>query len=149
MSNKPRKLILIGGLPGSGKSTLARELLEKGKADLHFEADMYFCLADKPGHPMDGIEKPMNLGEYRFDPDGIRNAHFWCQMKTALALSLGFSVVVANTFCQKWEVRPYLDIAGAVKDVSSAWVVARGEYQNIHNVPETVIRAMKARWEWE
>ena len=80
------KLTLIRGLPGSGKSTLAKTLSAR-----HFEADMYFV---------------NEHGEYLYQADKIGDAHHWCKKMTRKALEQGESVVVSNTFVQRWEIVP-------------------------------------------
>jgi predicted kinase len=121
------KIILVRGLPGSGKSTYARRIA--GLSGLiHVEADMFF--------------------EARggFDPARLPEAHRWCQATTARCLAAGHSVVVANTFTQRWELAPYWAMAqdyGATVEE----VVMRGAWGSIHNVPAATIAAMRARWE--
>lgn len=119
-------LILIRGLPGSGKSTLA----EKFTDYRHFEADQYF----------------MHEGKYRFNRDLLNQAHAWCQRLTRDALSEGDDVVVSNTFTQKWELEPYLQIASEFS-ITPTILEAKGNFQNIHGVPDEIIEKMKARWE--
>lgn len=124
-------LYIIRGLPGSGKSTMAREIVAKNPETKHFEADMYFH--DK-------------TGKYVFNPSMLKQAHQWCQLKTADALENGYDCIVSNTFTQKWEVQPYLDIAertGAEVKI----ITAKGNYQNIHGVPDEAIERMKTRWQ--
>ncbi len=54
----------------------------------------------------------------------------------------GKDVVVSNTFTQYWEMEPYLIMGHSV-----SIVVANGNYENVHNVPEDVLAAMSERWE--
>ena len=122
------RLILVRGLPGSGKTTLAKALVDNGEADCHYEADMYFEL--------DGV--------YRFDGSKLREAHAWCNAQAVKALSEGKKVVVSNTFSQKWEAQPYLDMV-ASSEVKV--ITATGEFQSVHDVPQASIDKMKARWE--
>lgn len=117
------RLILIRGLPGSGKSTIAGSL----RGYVHFEADMYHIDEE---------------GEYCFKPENIKDAHAWCQGETKRKLDSAHDVVVSNTFTQKWEMQPYLDMGHGV-----LIIVAKGEYENIHNVPSEVIEKMRKRWE--
>lgn len=120
------ELVLIRGLPGSGKSTLAKSMA----GHMHYEADMYF----------------MNDGDYKFDPKLISDAHKWCQWWTKDNLLRNYSVVVSNTFTQKWEMQPYFDMAAEL-GVPVRVIEATGNFQNIHGVPEAAIERMRARWE--
>lgn len=122
------KLTLIRGLPGSGKSTLARKLMTDGSR--HYEADMYFEVN----------------GEYLFDPRLLPKAHKWCQNKARAALNAGLDVIVSNTFSQRWEMQPYIDMAGEL-GATVEILTAVGNYQNIHGVPAEAIQRMRSRWE--
>jgi predicted kinase len=115
-------LTIIRGLPGSGKSTYARELNA-----LHLEADMFY----------------VNNGVYTFDHTKIGQAHQWCRMTTASALSAGMDVVVSNTFTQLWELKPYFRMPFDTYEV----LKLTGDYGSIHNVPEESIEKVKRRWE--
>lgn len=120
------KLILIRGLPGSGTSTLAKTY----KMD-HFEADMYFI---------------SSRGEYVFQPEKLKQAHAWCRYKTGQSLANQRSVVVSNTFVRLWEMKSYEKLAnkyGAKLEI----IECKGEYSNIHGVPEKTIETMKSRWQ--
>ncbi|PWI34112.1 AAA family ATPase [Vibrio albus] len=121
-----QKLILIRGIPGSGKTTLAKQM----DAEL-VEADMFF------------IDKN---GEYMFAQERLRDAHLWCQLETKRLLYAGYSVVVANTFIKRWEIKFYAKLAdkmGIPVDI----IEATGNYASIHDVPEEKIRSMKAQFE--
>lgn len=120
------KLTIIRGLPGSGKSTLAKKI-----DAIHFEADMYFV---------------NYKGEYKFNPSKIKLAHKWCQKEVELTLAGGESVVVSNTFTQRWEMQPYLDMAKKLGAEVEA-IKCTGDYGNIHGVPEDAIQRMRDRWE--
>jgi predicted kinase len=119
------KLTLIRGLPGSGKSTLAKTL-----PAVHLEADMFFI--------QDEV--------YCYDPALISQAHQWCERQTALSLQQGLAVVVSNTFVQWWQIEPYILLAKRHK-VAVRLIEARGNYQNVHAVPEVVIEAIQAGYE--
>ncbi|MEZ8100959.1 ATP-binding protein [Vibrio bivalvicida] len=123
------KLTLIRGLPGSGKSTLAKTMSAK-----HYEADMFFI---------------SDCGAYVYDATKIANAHQWCQAMTEQTLASGKSVVVSNTFVQRWEIVPYFKLA---KRLSAKFEVieCHNHYGNIHGVTAETIQSMKKRWqEWQ
>lgn len=119
------KLTLIRGLPGSGKSTLAKQ-----QAAIHFEADMFFMKNDV----------------YCFDLSLLGEAHQWCESQTASTLQHGQAVVVSNTFTQWWQIEPYIQIAKR-QNVPVKLLEARGNYQNVHDVPKEVIAKLKAGYE--
>lgn len=121
------ELVLIRGLPGSGKSTLARSM----HVHSHVEADMFFVRAHEG---------------YVFDPAQLRAAHGWCQAEARKLLEAGRFVVVSNTFTQKWEMQPYFDMA-AILNVPVRVIEAKGEFKNVHGVPDEAIDRMRARWE--
>ena len=120
------KLILIRGLPGSGKSTLARALTNIGYK--HLEADIYHINPD--------------TRKYEFDPKNIKSAHIWCQTSTKKLLDSGKDVVVSNTFTQLWEMQPYIDMGHSINIL-----VAKGNFESVHNVPADVLNNMAQRWE--
>lgn len=119
------ELVLIRGLPGSGKSTLAKGM----QAHFHVEADMFFV-------------KPY-VG-YEFDPSKLRAAHGWCQAECRKHLELKHSVVVSNTFTQKWEMQPYFDMAASL-NIPVRVIEATGNFKNVHGVPDEAIERMRAR----
>lgn len=123
---KTQELVLIRGLPGSGKSTLAK----RHKGYIHCEADDFF----------------LDAGEYKFDRTKLSAAHAACLSKAERNIRAGFNVVVANTFSQRWEVQPYLDLAKSL-GVSVRILEAQGQWDSIHNVPKQAIQRMKDRWE--
>ncbi len=124
--SKP-KLTLIRGLPGSGKSTMARKIAIDTRA-LHVEADMWVDYSK------------------RYVPEAAKRADAICRSQARRALVFGGSVVVSNTFTQKWEMQPYLDMAhqyGAQVEI----ITATGDYGSIHDVPAEAIQRMRERWE--
>lgn len=131
-----KTLTLIRGIPGSGKSTLAKSIQGEKQGycnTVHYEADMFFIQID---------------GEYRFDPKKIKDAHNWCQDRTKKALLEGRDVIVSNTFTQLWEMEAYFKIAketGAVVNV----ILAQGNFNNVHGVPEDKVEQMRARFEYD
>lgn len=92
-----KTIYILRSVSGAGKSTLAKELCKEGIADIHLEADMYF---------MDYAKK-----EYNFDASKLGVAHEWCKRKSEEAMSLGYDLVVSNTFTTEKEIQPYLDLA--------------------------------------
>lgn len=125
------ELILVRGLPGSGKSTKAEEI-KRAQIDISWvETDMWFMSPE---------------GEYHYDPRYLKVAHEWCKRETDICLRSGLSVIVSNTFSQYWEMLPYLKLAhkyGARVRV----ITCKGEFANIHGVPDDVIQKMRDRWE--
>lgn len=122
-------LTLIRGLPGSGKSTLAKTI-----DAIHYEADMFFVDAH---------------GNYRFDASQLDQAHQWCQQETEQSLANGHDVVVSNTFVQRWEMKPYVQMAKKHK-VNLVVRECNGSFVSVHNVPKETIISMKKRWQkWQ
>lgn len=119
-------LVIIRGCPGSGKSTKA--LTYRGYR--HFEADMFFEAE----------------GYYMFDASRLAEAHEWCLYQVKKALLAGDNVVVSNTFTRLSEFAPYVWFAEEI-GAEVTLVECTGNYQNIHNVPEHVVQAMRDRWE--
>jgi adenylylsulfate kinase-like enzyme len=131
-------LIIIRGLPGSGKSTLAGMMsyhlnVKDGKNCQVFEADQYFTDAN---------------GNYHFDGTKLREAHDSCKERTRAWLTQrGYNVaIVSNTFTQRWEYQPYLDMAKKL-DVPVQVIEVHGNFGNIHGVPPEKIESMRKRWE--
>jgi predicted kinase len=123
-------LILIRGISGSGKTTHAKELIKENPTLSHYEADMYFY----------------RNGKYQFDPSKLKQAHHWCKTQTENDLQNGKSVIVSNTFTQKWEMEPYIQLARKY-DADIVIKKATGNYQNVHGVPDEVLEKMRSRWE--
>lgn len=123
-----KKLILVRGLPGSGKSTYAREQAQH-HGYTHVEADMYF----------------ENVNGGVFDPTLLRDAHAWCQHQVRYSLQYG-TVIVSNTFTQRWEMQPYIAMAQAL-GIDVEIITMTGDYGSIHNVPQATIDKMRQRWE--
>lgn len=123
-----KELFLLRGLPGSGKSTLAKSI-----GGSHMEADKYF----------------MDMGEYKFDPTKLKEAHAWCQNAVKMYMSSSIEkITVSNTFTQEWEMQPYYELAEKYGyRVYSLIVENRHGGVNEHGVPEEKLVQMKSRFE--
>lgn len=119
-------LFLVRGISGSGKSTTANKLSSTVvEADMFFVDDQY---------------------RYKYNHAYIKDAHKWCQMEVKRKLLAGASVAVANTFIRKWELEPYLAMAKEF-GVEVEIITCKGDYNNIHGVPDNVIARMKENFE--
>ena len=133
-------LIIIRGLPGSGKTTLAKHIagfansltknLEVRDFVAIFEADQFFETADG----------------YKFDGTKLREAHDDCQRRAFDWMKAGKIAIVSNTFTQRWEYQPYLDMAKML-NMPVQVIEVHGNFQNIHGVPPDKIESMRKRWE--
>lgn len=122
------KIILIRGVPGSGKSTMARKMA----GYKHIESDMF--LYD-------------DNGAYLYSKERVEVAHKKCIELTRNAMEAGIDIVVSNTFTRMSEMQPYIEMAeefGYTVDQ----IIADGNYQNIHNVPDDIVGAMRNRFEF-
>jgi predicted ABC-type ATPase len=128
--NHQPKLILIRGISGSGKTTYAKKLMQQDPSLSHYEADMFFY----------------KDGDYAFDPTKLKDAHAWCKNQTEEDLRNGKSVIVSNTFTQKWEIEPYIQL-GKKYGAEIILKKATGNYQNVHGVPPEALERMRSRWE--
>lgn len=125
------EILLIRGLPGSGKTTWAERFARRPDVDyVHCEADQFFMKDD----------------QYIYDPTKIKEAHDYCYDKAFDALSEGKSVVVANTFCRKWEMEAYYRLAASFL-ANVRVMTAKGNLESVHNVPQDVIERMREQWE--
>ena len=129
-------LILLRGLPGSGKSTLGDVILYTNQLTNQdvLSADNFF------------IDKN---GEYVFDGAKIKEAHNTCQQKCAERMKHEFlKIVVANTFTEEWEMKPYFEMAERYNyRIHTVIVENRHGNKNIHNVPDEKLQSMKSRFD--
>lgn len=131
-------LVIVRGRPGSGKSFVAKKLAPQWCI---FEADQFFCDKDEHGNPIED--------SYAFDAKKIGMAHKDCQerVRHAMHRCVGdTTLVVSNTFTQKWEAKPYIDLAKRY-GYEVQLITVQSNFQNVHNVPQESIERMKKRWE--
>ena len=146
-------LTLIRGLPSSGKSTLARILVAS--------REPCFDCWPKPTHE----KKPITMhaaddyfmigGEYKFNHHDLPMAHRSCLAKTRIDLDRSQNVIVHNTFTQRWEMEPYLQLASEYNIICQVIDLYDGGCDNEelflrseHNVPLEAIERMRNRWEF-
>lgn len=123
-----KRLYLLRGLPGSGKTTLAQSII-----GLHVEADMFF----------------LNEGVYQFDASKLGLAHEWCRNEVKFWMQSNVeSIIVSNTFTQKWEMDGYYRLAEDYGyTVFSLIVENRHGGTNEHDVPVETLDKMRERFE--
>lgn len=133
------RLIIVRGLPGSGKTTVARRML--GPTGKLCEADQYFVNEN---------------GEYHYIPEEAGAAHTECFRNVLQHLGDDVqTVVVANTFTQRWEAAPYIALGKALgyrveitlPGTTWQWSPSLCAKRCVHGVPLNVIEGMLARWE--
>lgn len=123
-------LICTRGPAGSGKSTWARAYARTHNMVV-VESDFFMVNAE---------------GEYEFALNKLKEVHSACQSAARAALAAGHDVIVANTSIRLWEMEPYRQMAAefgapfAVKELN-------GEYPNVHDVPDDIVRARRAAYE--
>ena len=137
-ADEQKIMYIARGLPGSGKSTMAKNLA--GPNGVIYSTDDFF---------MDG-------GEYKFDPSKIVANHGKNQARVRAACESGISpIVVDNTNTQKWEARPYVQMAKdngykvEFMEASTPWSRDADELskRNVHKVPKESIENMLKRYE--
>lgn len=139
-------IILVRGLPGSGKTTAAKMISAISSEGRHHAPEL--CAADDYFYNDEGI--------YTFDPTLLGTAHADCQARAMLAIENGRSVVIHNTFTQRWEMEPYIQLAHAHDCRLIVLSVFDGgcdnetlAARNTHGVPLESIKAMRDRWEFD
>lgn len=123
-------IFIVRGAPGAGKSTFAKNLRGTENAFI-FETDNFF---------VDSIDKRT----YHFNPKLLGIAHNWNQGEVIRACRdcPDVPVIVANTFCQTFELKPYFDIAKMFNRGISIFTL-RTEHDNIHGVPDKKVEQMR------
>lgn len=122
-----KKLYIVRGIPGSGKTTYCRKQLKLEP----IEADTFF----------------IRNGEYRYDPTKIADAHTWCQKQVRKQMIQGVQeIAVANTFVKHKEYRIY-EMLAQQYGYEVEKIIMRGNYQNVHNVPQRKLDNMKQNFE--
>lgn len=141
-----KTLIILRGLPGSGKTFLGRRIIDKccqhNMYEKHiFSADDYFM---------------NSKSQYVYDRMKLSEAHNWTKGKVREALSQGINpIIVDNTNCQIWEMKPYAILAVAssykieVLEPFTHWSFNIKELtqRNIHSVPKQKISEMCDRFD--
>jgi hypothetical protein len=117
-------LIILRGWPGSGKSTLAKTHFSERQ---HFEADMFFIQSN---------------GKYKWDGRKIRQAHEWCQNNVMDRLNNGVRTIVSNTFVKIQDLTFYTDYC-LKNNFTFRIIECKGDFENVHDVPEDKVKAMK------
>ena len=132
-------IILIRGLPGSGKTSFADMI------------DYDYCIATDDFFIKDGI--------YDFKPELLPVNHNKCikmvKEKVNRHRTLGCNIVVHNTFSERWEMQPYINIAleygfnYRVTDIYDGGLNDEELFKrNEHGVPLESICNMRSRWEF-
>jgi predicted kinase len=134
-------IYILRGCSGSGKSTLANSLTYGGMKIPLVEADDFF---------LGGEVFP----KYQFDPKLLPQAHQWTRLEAERLLRRYGSVCIANTFTEKWEMAPYIELAKKYKtelrilEPSTPWAFDLEQLvvRNQHGVPREIIEKQLARW---
>lgn len=147
-----RILYIVRGLPGSGKTTISKKLVDP----------VILCPLDNlSASPRDHSEfrvRPVysaddyftnEKGVYNFNKDKIKEAHLQCQENVMKAMSFPWvcKVAVANTFTEKWEARPYFELAEKY-NFKPFVIDCQNDFGSIHEVPKEEVDKMKARWDY-
>jgi RecA/RadA recombinase len=172
-----RILYLVRGLPGSGKTTFVRRAIENRRAVGEFPsavaADDFFLLARGEKLAPESVKVDVELVHgrsverqgrslnerkftYAFDPAFLGAAHAWCQdrVRSALVADDNAVLFVHNTFTQRWEIEPYLQIAEAfgaevrvIDLLDGGMPIEMLARMNSHGVPLAALVAMASRYE--
>lgn len=129
-------IILVRGAPGAGKSTFAQKLRDSifrncDRCTAIFETDNFF---------VDSI----NHHDYHFNPNLLGIAHRWNQGEVIRACRdyPTVPVIVANTFCQRFELKSYFEIAQMFGRKIFVFTLYT-EHDNVHGVPDEKVEQMR------
>lgn len=126
----PAPIFIVRGAPGAGKSTFANNLRGTENAFI-FETDNFF---------VDSIDKRT----YHFNSNLLGIAHFWNQGEVIRACRdcPDVPVIVANTFRQKFELKPYFEIAQIFGRKIYVFTLYT-EHGNVHGVSDEKVKQMR------
>ncbi len=128
---KKQKITVIRGIAGSGKTTLANKIAQETGAVV-VEADDFYT----------------HNGVYKYDNNLIKQAHIYCDVLIRKYLHHGCDVIVSNTSLASWQVEKLIQTAWeVVPNIDVEVLRTTSEYKSVHNVPNTVIEQMKARFQ--
>lgn len=132
----PAPIIIIRGAPGAGKSTFAQKLRDSifhncNRITAIFETDNFF---------VDSI----NHRDYHFNPNLLGIAHSWNQGEVIRCCRdcPEVPVIVANTFRQRFELKPYFEIAQMFGRKIFVFTLYT-EHSNVHGVPDEKVKQMR------
>jgi len=121
------KCIIVRGVPGSGKSSFVRSRFPN---ILHLENDQF--------HYHNGV--------YEFNQRKQPEAITWCSDIAQFSLKRGMDVVISNTFTKREFIDSYRRIAELYCCDFEVYRMM-GEFQNIHDVPDSVFNSMKTHFD--
>ena len=140
-------LILVRGVPGCGKTTIADILSSWGRS-VSYSTDSMFMVGGE--YKFNEIMKkdPSKLSEYHAATISKVKDSMIEAMHDDECFHSYDTIIVHNTFTQKREMDPYLELAKEFDwKVHTIIVENRHGSKSIHDVPEETINRMKERFE--
>jgi len=126
-------MFIVRGAPGAGKTTFAKNLRDcifqkHNRFTAIFETDNFF---------VDSI----NHRDYHFDANLLGIAHSWNQGEVIRCCRdcPDVPVIVANTFRQRFELKPYFEIAQMFGRKIFVFTLYT-EHDNVHRVPDEKVK---------